>query len=149
MDDKAWANDSLRLALQQVQDVATKPLHVEIERLTREVERMTREQAGFPHLADMRQCMVDAADENERLRELLREARGEMAWRPSIKPLLARIDLALAPAVPQFDEDGIRTDDEPPEPCRDIVRAYAKVRDEIIAERMLAAARVEGKEGGK
>ena len=39
-DDKAWANDSLRLALQQVQDVATKPLHVEIERLTREVERL-------------------------------------------------------------------------------------------------------------
>ena len=49
MDDKAWANDSLRLALQQVQDVATKPLHVEIERLTREVERfeaLLRENCG-------------------------------------------------------------------------------------------------------
>jgi len=39
MSDKAWANESLRMALQNIQDVATKPLHVEIERL-REVERL-------------------------------------------------------------------------------------------------------------
>ena len=84
--------------------------------------------------------------EVERLRELLFDARQSVnAELCVIEPLyapravelrkrIARIDAALAPAAPQFDEDGIRTDDEPPEPCREIVRAYAKVRDEIIAE---------------
>jgi uncharacterized membrane protein YccC len=37
MSDKEWANESLRMALQNIQDAATKPLHVEIERLTREL----------------------------------------------------------------------------------------------------------------
>jgi len=37
MSDKEWANASLRMALQNIQDVATKPLHVEIERLRREL----------------------------------------------------------------------------------------------------------------
>ena len=46
--DKAWANDSLRLALQQVQDVATKPLHVEIERLTRELLKMQAQRSTPP-----------------------------------------------------------------------------------------------------
>jgi hypothetical protein len=31
--DKEWANESLRIALQNIQDAATKPLHVEIESL--------------------------------------------------------------------------------------------------------------------
>ena len=33
MGDVNWANESLRIALQHMQDVATKPLHVEIESL--------------------------------------------------------------------------------------------------------------------
>jgi hypothetical protein len=33
MSDETWANKSLRMALQNIQDEATKPLHAEIARL--------------------------------------------------------------------------------------------------------------------
>jgi hypothetical protein len=35
--DQEWANQSLRRALQDIQDAATKPLHVELDRLRREL----------------------------------------------------------------------------------------------------------------
>lgn len=42
MSDREWANQSLRQALQNIKDAETKPLHIEIERLTRRLEGATR-----------------------------------------------------------------------------------------------------------
>jgi hypothetical protein len=45
----------------------------DIEAKDLEIERLIREQAGFLHLSDMRQCMVETADENERLRKEIKQ----------------------------------------------------------------------------
>ena len=57
--------------------------------------------------------------EVERLRGLLREARGEIAWRPSIKPLLSRIDAALSASAGH------------PATLSEFVRAPDSVREDI------------------
>ena len=47
--DKEWANESLRIALQNIQDAATKPLHIEIESLRSrlaEAERLIETAVG-------------------------------------------------------------------------------------------------------
>lgn len=49
----------------------------EIERLKTENAELRRDIGGFPHLADMRQCMVDTAEENDKLKarnEFLKKA---------------------------------------------------------------------------
>jgi hypothetical protein len=62
-DDQEWANQSLRRALQDIQDAATKPLHVEIEFLRTDYVLLSD---------DYKQLLGD----NERLRSELAEARG-------------------------------------------------------------------------
>ena len=44
--------------------------NLEIERLKAENAELRREIGGFPHLSDMRQCMIDTAEENERLKKV-------------------------------------------------------------------------------
>ena len=39
MSDTEWANNSLRMAIQNMQDAATKPLHVRIEQLEAALRR--------------------------------------------------------------------------------------------------------------
>ena len=46
----------------------------EILRLKIELNQLRRDIGGFPHLSDMRQCMIDAADENIQLRALCKES---------------------------------------------------------------------------
>lgn len=46
----------------------------EIERLNAENAELRREIGGFPHLSDMRQCMIDTADEIERLKKVADQA---------------------------------------------------------------------------
>jgi len=64
----------------------------EIERLKAENAELRRDIGGFPHLADMRQCMVDTAEENDKLKarvEFLEKgmeqavAVGEIAFEPA------------------------------------------------------------------
>ena len=110
MDDKAWANDSLRLALQQVQDVATKPLHVEIERLTAEVEawrRNTREECEKSTILEARLASVtasldDAIDGWKSAQAIMSAAeRDAERWREFVKrsPLIAASCVAALDAA--------------------------------------------------
>jgi hypothetical protein len=65
MSDESWANASLRQALQAVKDEATKPLHVEIERLCAKVERLTEESARHAN------ACLESEQEVKRLRSHL------------------------------------------------------------------------------
>ncbi len=60
MTDDEWAQGQLRQGLQAVQDVATKPLHAEIERL-REVVKYLRAILPPERWADDARKMADAA----------------------------------------------------------------------------------------
>ena len=55
MNDQEWANNSLRIALQNIQDVATKPLRARIEQLEAEVAalRHNLERSMANHVADL------------------------------------------------------------------------------------------------
>ena len=68
-DDQEWANQSLRRALQDIQDAATKPLHVEIERL-RVIEQTE---------AAMRRRLEEVVADCERLREKLANEQSKYA----------------------------------------------------------------------
>jgi len=95
MDDKLWANESLRMALQQIKDVETKSLHEEIDRLQRELtearsERNTWEDTASYHYAE-------SCDNERKLteaKELLRDARDRFSFVSDT--LHDRIDAFLA-----------------------------------------------------
>lgn len=58
--------EQLMSKLKKVHDDET-----EIDRLRAENEAMIKRQAGFLHLDDLRQAMIDAADENNKLKAAL------------------------------------------------------------------------------
>lgn len=101
-----------------------------LEEAEAEIERLLH--AGHSELAD------EAAHEIERLRDLLREARGNMAWRPSIKPLLARIDAALstAPKAP----DGAKESAGQPDECPTCGRSTKRHPGYVIGNHWLESA---------
>ena len=49
----------------------------EIELLRQQVKEMQHAQAGFMHISDMRQAMIDTADENATLRQQLAECQAQ------------------------------------------------------------------------
>ena len=118
LDSNTWDPDDHRQAAAAIRELEGERVRYEMaDAAMAECRRLCKEIIG-DNLAfvddDVARCLVTLRDrlaemeaENARLtaankardeflRGLLREARGEMAWRPSIKPLLARIDAALA-----------------------------------------------------
>lgn len=69
MNNREWANESLRKALQNIEDAATKPLHVEIERLKRELAEARVRWAGCEA------AYYDLCKERDRLIDEVAEAR--------------------------------------------------------------------------
>lgn len=63
--------------------------------LRAENERLRKEIGGFLHLADLRACMVAAADENARLKSLLRRYRCETPLGHQPHMIAAEVDAAL------------------------------------------------------
>jgi hypothetical protein len=100
--DKEWANESLRIALQNIQDAATKPLHIEIESLRSRLAEAEAENARLVAANKARDeflrghrykhsevdgyinlCESQIATLKARLADadaLLREAREEVEW---------------------------------------------------------------------
>jgi len=80
MNDKIWANESLRMALQNIQDVATKPLHVEIERLQRELAEAQDDVALLNEgIADAQEELGKCQQDALKLQDELVEARTQLS----------------------------------------------------------------------
>lgn len=62
---QSWKNEEI------IRDKREAGFVSEIERLKAENAELRREIGGFPHLSDMRQCMIDVAAENDKLKALL------------------------------------------------------------------------------